>query len=136
MRAAVTEVCSRFASAALSSNAEIDRGPGNARYRAAQQFGSPEFARNDQFREGDGAWPLLAEHRARVVVNTYEVGDDPPPPRRDTASAAVTAKRVAVAADGWRQDLSTFVVYCTMTDAGGWKITAASFYEDPSSRPR
>lgn len=131
----VYDVCARFAAAALSSDTAIDRGPADARKRAAGQWGTAELVDRLGGEGRDTTWDLLAAHRARVQVDTSPVGDDPPPPRDGKAGAGVQARKVAVAADGWRQELPGTVVYCSLIrdDVGTWKVSAVSFADSTSS---
>lgn len=133
-RSTVVEVCSRFTVAALSSDTTTDRGPADARSRAAQQFGTPELIDQLGGEGRDQTWPVLVEHKARVVVDTSEVQDDPPPARGNQVGAAVSASRVAVGADGWRQELPGTVAYCSLVNEGaGWRVAAVSFSDATSS---
>jgi hypothetical protein len=130
----VQQVCTQFVTAALSVDARFDAGPGDARGRAAQQFGIPGLAPQIGGEGRDNNWEQLTAHRARVQVTVEPTGDDPPPVRDDQTGAGVTATRVAVGADGWRQDLDPLVAYCSLQRArGGWKITGLSFSDAASS---
>ena len=127
--AAAGEFCGRFATAALSSDAAIDRGPADARSRAAQLYGSPQLATQLAGEGRDQTWPELVQHQARVEVRTDEVTDDPPQASGSEVGAAVSATRVAVGTGGWRQVLPATVVYCSLTSAAtaGWRVTAVTF---------
>lgn len=133
-RSTVVEICSRFTVAALSSDTRTDRGPADARDRAAQQYGTPELMDQLGGEGRDQSWPVLVQHQARVVVDTAQVQDDPPPARGNQVGAAVSASRVAVGADGWRQELPGTVAYCSLVNEGaGWQVAAVSFSDDTSS---
>lgn len=133
-RSTVVELCSQFTVAALSSDTTVDRGPADARSRAAQQFGTPELIGQLGGEGRDQTWPLLVQHKARVVVDTSEVQDDPPPARGNQVGAAVSATRVAVGADRWRQELPGTVAYCSLVNEGtGWRVAAISFSDSTSS---
>jgi hypothetical protein len=133
-RDAVEEVCARFAVVALSSDTTIDRGPADARRRAADQFGTPRLAEQLAGEGRDHDWPLLAAHRARVQVDTEPIGDDPPPSTPQRASAGVIARRVAVGDAGWRQDLPSTATYCSLVRTGqGWRVDRVGFTDSTSS---
>jgi hypothetical protein len=130
----IQQVCTRFVVAALSVDTTTDRGPADARIRAANTYGVPELAARLQGNGKDPAWPLLVAHRAHVHVSTQPVGDDPPPAQGDTAAAGVHATRVAVGTEGWRQRLSDTVAYCSLRrQPEGWKVTDLSFSDSPST---
>lgn len=120
----VQQMCARFVSTALSVDTTTDRGPADARLRAARAYGVPELAARLQGQGKDPDWPLLAAHRGRVQIAIQPVADDPPPVRGDEAAAGVHASRVAVGADNWRQQLPDTVAYCSLhRRPDGWKIT-------------
>jgi hypothetical protein len=130
----IQQVCTRFVVAALSVDTTTDRGPADARVRAARAYGVPELAALLQGHGKDPDWPVLVAHRARVHVSTQPVGDDPPPVRGDEAAAGVHATRVAVGADNWRRQLSDTVAYCTLRRGpDGWKVTDLSFSDSSST---
>lgn len=130
----IQQVCTRFVVTALSVDTATDRGPADARLRAARAYGVPELARRLQGHGKDPDWPLLVAHRARVHISTQPVADDPPPARGDSAAAGVHATRVAVGADTWRQQLSDTVAYCSLhRGPDGWKVTDLSFSDSPTS---
>ncbi|MFL6118871.1 hypothetical protein [Actinophytocola sp.] len=130
----IQQVCTRFVTTALSMDTTTDRGPADARTRAARAYGVPELAARLQGHGQDPEWSLLVAHHARVQVSTQPVGDDPPPTRDDAAAAGVHAIRVAVGAGTWRQQLSDTVAYCSLRRGPeGWKITDLSFSDSPST---
>ncbi|WP_158886242.1 hypothetical protein [Amycolatopsis anabasis] len=129
----VQQQCTRFVTAALSVDAATDSGPGEARQRAADQFGIPGLAQQIGGEGRDNGWEQLAAHRAHVEVTTEPVGDDPPPVRGDETGAGVKASRVAIA-EGWRQSLDPLVAYCSLRrDGGGWKITGLTLSDAPDA---
>lgn len=120
----IQQVCTRFVATALSVDTATDRGPADARVRAARAYGVPDLPDRLQGHGKDPEWPLLVTHRARVQVSTQPVADDPPPARGDTAAAGVHATRVAVGAHNWRQQMSDTVTYCSLRRGpAGWKVT-------------
>ncbi|ONI88063.1 hypothetical protein ALI22I_20190 [Saccharothrix sp. ALI-22-I] len=128
------ETCSAFALAALSGDTTVDRGPADARRRAAAQFGTPQLVEQLAGEGRDHDWDALADRGARILVDTRPIGDDPPPMRADRAAAGVVAGRVAVADDGRRQDLTSTAVYCTLvrTDQG-WRVADVAFSDAPGT---
>lgn len=122
------DTCADFTVAALSTNAALDRGPADARHRAAHHFGTPELTTQLAGEGRDHHWPLLAQRSARVHVTTTPVHDDPPPQTGSQAAAAVLAQRTATSTDGWRHALPDTVAYCTLTRAThGWQVTSITF---------
>lgn len=136
-RASVLDTCSRFTVIALSSDTQLDRGPADARRRAASQFGTADLARQLAGEGRDQMWPTLVEHTAHIQVDTAPIGDDPPPLQPDHGSAGVLATLTAVGAGGWRQALPGFAVYCSLTSGGdGWKVDSVTFSDvDQSGAP-
>jgi len=127
-RGAAQEICGRFTIAALSTDAAIDRGPADARRRAANQFGTPALVDQLAGEGRDHDWPLLTQHRAHVQVATTPVADDPQTPTDTQAAAGVIAHRVAVGPDGWQHALPGTVAYCSLTRGpDGWKVTTVTF---------
>src|SRR5215211_4005180 len=88
-------LCADFVTTALSIDTKTDRGPGEARTRAATRYGIPGLAEQFDGEGNDPAWAQLEQHNARVDVQIEPVDDDPPPVRADEASAAVLATRIA-----------------------------------------
>lgn len=128
------ETCARFATAALAADATTDRGPSDARRRAAHQYGTPDLTATITGEGRDPDWQLLASRQARVVVTTEPATDDHPQHHPDQAAVAVIARRTAVAADGSRHRLADAVVYCTLTNGtNGWRITAVTFADSTSA---
>lgn len=133
-REAALEVCARFAVAALSADSAIDRGPSDARRRAVAQFGTPALIERLGGEGRDHEWSVIAQHRARVQVDTAPIGDDPPAPSADRAGAGVLARRVAVADDGWRQVLASTATYCALVRTSeGWKVADVAFSDSSTS---
>jgi len=130
----VQKVCSDFAAASLAFDTTRDQGPGHARQRAAERFGTPELA-SRLSAEGRGTtWAMVAARRGRVEVTTVPVRDDPPAPREGSAGAGVVDTRVAVGDAGWRQELSTVVVYCALgREESGWRVTDVRLADSESS---
>jgi hypothetical protein len=137
-RAVTQDLCSRFTAIALASDATIDRGPADARRRAAQQLGTPALLEQFAGEGRDHAWPSLSEHQAHVQVTTSPVADDPPTLRASQAAAGVIAHRLAIGPNGWHQPLPSTVAYCSLIqDDGGWHISKVTFADldttaDPS----
>ncbi|MEU3628340.1 hypothetical protein [Amycolatopsis coloradensis] len=120
---AAGQACAQFVTAALSVDAGADSGPGDARVRAANQFGVTGLAEQLGGEGRDNTWNLLATHRAHVQVTTEPVGDDPPPVRDDQTGAGVKITRVAIAGE-WRQELDPLVAYCSLRRTGSeWKVS-------------
>lgn len=130
----IQQVCTRFVATALSVDTATDRGPADARLRAARAYGVPDLAGRLQGHGKDPDWPLLVAHRARVQVSTQPVDDDPPPARDDVAAAGVYATRVAVGPNNWRQQLADTVAYCSLhRGPNGWQVTDLSFSDTPTT---
>lgn len=133
-RASVQDICARFTAMALSSDAEVDRGPADARGRAASTFGTSELAAMLAGEGRDQSWPTLADHKAHIQIVTEPVGDDPPPVQANQASAGVLATRTAIGADGWKQVLPGVVAYCSLIPQdGSWKVAAVTFSDADQS---
>lgn len=133
----VQRACARFVVTALSIDTTTDRGPGDARTRAARAHGVPELAARMQGHGKDPNWPLLAAHAAHVQVTTQPIADDPPPAQNDVAAAGVLADRVAVGAANWRHQLSETAAYCSLRRTHeGWKVTDLSFSDSSPSGTR
>ncbi|WP_309114666.1 hypothetical protein [Saccharothrix sp.] len=131
--AAALEVCGRFATLALASDAAVDHGPSDARRRAADQLGTADLAGSLGGEGRDHDWPELARRQARVQVSTDPIGDDPPPVST-RAAAGVLAHRVAVSQDGWRRQLPDIAVYCSLVRVdGGWRVGRVNFADSSSS---
>jgi hypothetical protein len=129
----VPRVCTGFVTVALSVDAGTDSGPGDARHRAARQFGSAGLGAQLAGEGSDNGWQQLAAHRARVQVTTEPIFDDPPPVRNQ-AGAGVRTTRVAVGTDGWRQALDPVVAYCSLQREGsGWKVTGLTLSATPAT---
>jgi hypothetical protein len=121
--AEIQQVCSDFTAAALAFDTTRDQGPAQARQRAAARFGTAELEARVGAEAPSAMWATAAAHRGRVEITVTPVRDDPPTPREDRAAAGAVAKRVAVGDDGWRQDLSTVVTYCSLRrEAEGWRV--------------
>ncbi|MEU0529190.1 hypothetical protein [Amycolatopsis tolypomycina] len=136
-RGAAAQACTRFVVTALSSDAALDRGPGDARVRAAQLYGTPQLAGQLAGEGRDHTWPELVQHQARVSVTTTEAGDDPPAVTGTETGAAVTASRIAVGSGGWRRDLPPTVAYCSLAQAAdGWRVIAVTFSDTIAATPR
>jgi hypothetical protein len=128
------DTCGRFAIAALSVDTTIDRGPADARLRAAHEHGTPTLAAAVAGEGRDPAWLLLAERQGRVVVTAEPVEDDLPPPQPDRAAAAVRTRRAALDSTGRREPLPDVVIYCELAKlTEGWKVTAARFVESAAT---
>jgi hypothetical protein len=130
------DTCARFAIAALSSDTTIDHNPGDARQRAAQQFGSAGLANHLAGAGNDQTWPAMVTHSAHIVVDATPINDDPPASTTDHAGAGVLTQRTALAPDGWRQQLPTLAVYCTLANDGSrWAITAITMSDASTGSP-
>jgi hypothetical protein len=123
------QVCTRFATTALSIDTAHDAGPSQARHRAAVQFGTPGLAEQNAGEGRDPEWTLLSEHHARVQVSASPVGDDPTPPQGGDVGTGAVASRVAVGTDNWRQELPGIVAYCSVSrdPSGRWQVAGFSF---------
>lgn len=131
---AAHETCARFAVAALSVDAATDRGPADARRRAAHEYGTPTLTVGLAGEGRDTDWTLLGQHHAWVTVTTDLAVDDLPLPDGGLVAAAVIAHRTAVSNTGWRHDLPSTVVYCTLTHtADGWRITDITLADSAAS---
>lgn len=128
------ETCTRFAIAALSIDTATDRGPADARRRAAHQYGAPTLTVGLAGEGRDTDWTVLSQHHARVTVTTELAVDDLPLPDSGQVAAAVIAHRTAVNNTGWRHDLPSTVIYCTLTHtAHGWRITDLTLADSAAS---
>jgi hypothetical protein len=117
------QVCAEFATVALSSDTTVDRDPAAARTRAADFYGTEALRRSLTGAGIDHDWAELAAHHARIAVITDPILDDPPPATADRAAAGVEATATAVGADGWRRDLPSVAVYCTLQRVGAaWRV--------------
>lgn len=129
------DTCTRFVISALSVDSTTDRGPADARRRAARDYGSPDLVTSLQGEGRDSDWALLVAHRARVHVTTEPVADDPPPVRTDAGAAGVHATRIAVGVD-WRQRLTDTIVYCSLRHGpDGWRVTRISVSDTIGREP-
>ncbi|MFJ8966677.1 hypothetical protein ACIRG5_45510 [Lentzea sp. NPDC102401] len=130
----IQQVCSDFAAASLAFDTTRDQGPGQARQRAAERFGTPELAsRLSAEGRSTTTWNMVAARRGRVEVTTVPVRDDPPAPREGSAGAGAVATRVAVGDAGWRQELSTVVIYCALgREDSGWRVTGVRLADSES----
>jgi hypothetical protein len=128
-------VCAQFASTALEVNTTRDAGPGDARRRAAQQFGVPSLPDQTVGEGRDPEWTELVAHHARVQASTSPVADDPAPPRGDEAGTGVAVSRVAVGSDGWHKELPETVAYCSLNrnPSGLWQVSEVTFSDSASS---
>lgn len=132
--AEIQQVCSDFAATSLAFDTTRDQGPGQARQRAAERFGTPELASRLSAEGRSTAWAMVAARRGRVEVTTAPVRDDPPAPREGRAGAGAVATRVAVGDEGWRHELSTVVTYCALRrEDSGWRITDVRLADSESS---
>lgn len=123
------QVCTRFATTALSIDTAHDAGPSQARHRAAVQFGTASLAEQSAGEGRDPEWTLLAQHHAQVQVSASPVGDDPAPPQGGDVGTGVVLSRVAVGSDNWRQELPGIVAYCSVSrdPSGRWQVSGFSF---------
>jgi hypothetical protein len=134
-RAGASQVCARFAVAALSADTAVDSGPGNARQRAAVQFGTANLNQQITGQGNDPVWSTLVAHQADVTVTTTPITDDPPPAIPGQAAAGVIAHQTALGSAGWRLSLPDTVVYCTLTATGvSWKVDAVTFTDDGTAQ--
>lgn len=133
-RQAAQRVCADFAVAALSVDGVIDRGPADARQRAAAEFGTPALVERLGGEGRDHEWTSIVRRHARVQVDTTPIADDPHAPAEGRAGAGVLARRVAVGKDGRRQELAATATYCSLVaTAQGWKVADVAFSDASTS---
>lgn len=121
------QTCRDFALTYVSADTRRDNGPGDARYRAAERYGTRKLARQlatSARSRPSGQFERWSRHGGHVeITSTNPVRDDPPPTRAGRAAAGFTLSGHVAGEGGWREPYGPMVVYCSLTTTpAGWRV--------------